>query len=243
MMKRLLLAHLLAALPAAVTAQDMPEAAEDGTVRRYTVEVIIFAYKELDSVGTESFVPEPLAATDAVPAFGDRDAAERVTEEAQAELRYRVLASNELALQDTWRMLSRLQAYEPLMHFGWVQETLPDVTMPSLALERFGSPPERLQGTVSLNLSRFLHLGVDLSLAADEPYPASARGVPDDAGGRPSAGTEFGDDSALYAPLRYELEETRIMKSGEIRYYDHPHFGVIARVTRVGDDGAPAGGR
>ncbi len=242
-MRRLLHALLLAALPAASAAQDTPEVAEDGTARRYAVEVIIFAYKELDSVGTETFVPEPVIAADVIPAFGDSSVTATVAEETLPDPRYRILAADELELLDTWRMLSRLQAYVPLMHFGWVQETVPDVTMPPLALERFGNPPERLQGTVSLNLSRFLHLGVDLSLAADEAYPVSARAVPDDAGaGHPAGTMAFGDDTALYAPLRYQLEETRIMRSGETRYYDHPHFGVIARVTRVEEEGTPAGG-
>ncbi len=239
-MRRLLHALLLAALPAALFAQEEPEVAEDGTARRYTVEVIIFAYKELDSVGTEAFVPEPAAGTDAVPVFDDRSLAEEGMVDAEADPRYRILAGDELELQDTWRMLSRLQAYEPLMHFGWVQETVPDATMPALPLERFGTPPERLEGTVSLNLSRFLHLGVDLSLG--ESKPAGTRTAPYDGGGVAGV-TEPGDGAAIDGPLRYELEETRIMKSGETRYFDHPYFGVIARVTRVEDEGAPAGGR
>jgi hypothetical protein len=33
--------------------------------------------------------------------------------------------------------------------------------------------------------------------------------------------------------VRYRIQENRIVKNGEIRYFDHPKFGVIAKVTRV----------
>jgi hypothetical protein len=34
----------------------------------------------------------------------------------------------------------------------------------------------------------------------------------------------------------YRLNETRRMRSGELHYFDNPHFGVIARITPYGSD-------
>ena len=34
----------------------------------------------------------------------------------------------------------------------------------------------------------------------------------------------------LYAPLRFRISENRLFKNGETRYYDHPKFGVVAKV-------------
>ena len=34
-------------------------------------------------------------------------------------------------------------------------------------------------------------------------------------------------------PPGYRIQENRILKNGELRYYDHPKFGVLAKVTRV----------
>ncbi len=34
-------------------------------------------------------------------------------------------------------------------------------------------------------------------------------------------------------PVRYRIEEVRIMRDGDLRYYDHPRFGVIAKLTKV----------
>ena len=51
-------------------------------------------------------------------------------------------------------------------------------------------------------------------------------------------GRESGADPAqtrmtMVMPLRYSISENRIMNSGDTRYFDHPKFGVIARVDRV----------
>ena len=37
-------------------------------------------------------------------------------------------------------------------------------------------------------------------------------------------------------PVRYRIQENRILKNGELRYFDHPKFGVLAKVTRVEDE-------
>jgi hypothetical protein len=246
-MKRLLHTLWLVWLTLALQAQEVPEAPADGTARRYAVEFIIFKYREMESPGTEVFVPERIDPelidnTGSVPEFGDTTAAPDAADPLPEAFRYRMLRDDELALKDTERMLSRLQAYEPLMHFGWVQESVPDAAAPALALERFGTPPEGLEGTVSLSLSRFLHLGVDLSLAADESRRPPAPAIPERTGAPPDAQPVDDGMPVRYAPLRYQISETRIMKSGETRYYDHPHFGVIARVTRIEDAEVPAAG-
>ena len=33
-------------------------------------------------------------------------------------------------------------------------------------------------------------------------------------------------------PVHYRIQEDRIFKSGETRYFDHPKFGVLAKITR-----------
>jgi hypothetical protein len=41
----------------------------------------------------------------------------------------------------------------------------------------------------------------------------------------------------LPAPVRYRIFEDRIFKSGDLRYFDHPKFGVLAKITRVEEPG------
>lgn len=155
---------------------------------------------------------------------------------------YELLAEEDLELSDTAAMLDRLDAYQPLMHFGWVQTTIPAEETPELELLKFGRVPKDLDGTLKLYLSRYLHLVVDVSLAA--PAEEQAEGerfdgfAPheddfEDSFSRGRFSRDRYESGPMYAPLRYAIIENRILKNGETRYYDHPKFGVIARVARV----------
>ena len=41
------------------------------------------------------------------------------------------------------------------------------------------------------------------------------------------------DGGSFPPPVRYRIDEVRIIRDGEIRYYDHPRFGVIAKLTEI----------
>ncbi len=173
---------------------------------------------------------------------------------------FELMVEEDYELLDTLSRLDELDAYEPLMHFGWVQGMLPDIETEVLALETFSVPPNGLQGAFTLYLSRYLHLVVDLELAADreaaEFGDESSAQAPDPFQSQPdryeaqepepvptySDRRMFGwevfpePEEPQYAPLMYQISEDRIVRNGEIRYYDHPKFGVIARVVRIEAD-------
>ena len=39
--------------------------------------------------------------------------------------------------------------------------------------------------------------------------------------------------------LIYRISEDRILRSDEIRYFDHPKFGMLAKLTRVKESELP----
>jgi hypothetical protein len=96
-----------------------------------------------------------------------------------------------------------------------------------------GRVPEGLGGRLTLYLGRYLHLVVDLELDAPGAVnPIAGTGEPlssyrDDRLGNSPGG--FADPG----PVRYRINEDRILRSGELRYFDHPKFGVLAKVMRV----------
>lgn len=148
---------------------------------------------------------------------------------------FKVLGPEEYVLNDAYERLQNLDAYRPLMRVAWTQPTLEkDDTFP-ITLRRLGNPPLRLDGTVTLYLSRFLHLVVDLALEEKTPIrntPANnrLRRFGDDDSG-------FGFDSDFVnSSTFYRINEDRIVRNGELRYYDHPRFGVLAKITRVEED-------
>ena len=145
----------------------------------------------------------------------------------------KVLDPEQHAMTDIYDKLVELDAYKPIMRAAWTQATFDrDQTLP-IHLRRLGNPPLRLDGILTLYLSRYLHLVVDLALESETAQPGS----PGD--GRPRY---YGDARTRRyfdydyeretAPVHYRISEDRIFRNGELRYYDHPRFGVLARITR-----------
>jgi hypothetical protein len=136
-------------------------------------------------------------------------------------------------MHDVVERLELLDAYEPILHVGWTQPGFPREETEPMELAAFGEPPEGLNGNFKLYLGRYLHLVVDLAIDAATEIEEIL--IVDDndfiySDVRPQY--EFESDP-VEGPVRYRIQENRIVKNGEIRYFDHPKFGVIAKVTRV----------
>lgn len=236
-MRRVLTTIAMTLVCAAGAAQSVVET-EETEYPRYTVEVIIFEYAEEVSVGTERFMPDEQPPPDELAEqgrkFGDDLTPPPVEdEEPGPEAPEFVLhPEDELTMTDVASRLERLDVYRPVMHFAWTQVTRPEEETGPIDLHALAEPPEGLEGSFTLYLSRYLHLVVDLSLeqqpgfadpvAIDEPVP-----VYSDGRGR------AGYDLFEAAPVRFRINEDRIFKSGDRRYFDHPKFGVLAQITRV----------
>ena len=153
-----------------VAAAQTAPAPEEPQYPRYTVEVIIFEYAEEVSVGTEQFLPDepPLPAADDPVAdervFEDRPAEPVVGEQDPAAPEFVLHAEDELTMNDLAARLERLDVYRPVMHFAWTQPTRPEEETQPIELQALSEPPEGLDGSFMLYLSRYLHLVVDLSL-------------------------------------------------------------------------------
>ncbi len=248
---RLLAATLLATV--AIAQDELAEVAPvEEEIRRYTVEVIIFSYEEEVSVGTEVFLPDE-APPENADLLIDLDELERrppdlvaayAGDDAAANARARrlelvVLPEEELTLDKVARQFALLDVYETVMHVGWTQPTLPPEDTRPLQLRVLGDPPAGLDGSFTLYLSRYLHLVVDLALDAPDDgasTPTANRPYYSDdptysfGDSRPQYGSSFGRHSQ---PVRYRIQENRIVKNGELRYFDHPKFGVLAKITRI----------
>ena len=228
----------LSLLAAATLAQETldGEVEEVEEIRRYTVEMIIFSYAQDVYAGSEIF----LADEPPLPEDSQEDSQEElqpeieVAPEAEGDpgtelddiqdpLALVLLAEEEYTLGDILEEMERLDAYQPLMHFGWTQPTWPAEDTEALQIESLAMPPEGLTGNLTLYLSRYLHLVIDLQLdEADSATPEYMFGGYD----------LYNYDDADSAPIRYRIEENRIIRNGELRYFDHPKFGVLARITR-----------
>lgn len=115
--------------------------------------------------------------------------------------------------------LAAASGYSVLFHRVWRQlaynrSNAVDYPVHSIA----SNGRDSVEGSVTLIQERYLHLDIDLLL-----MQAGSGVVYSDApGSRPA----------------YRLREQRRIRSSEIHYFDHPRFGVIARVTPVTGTGA-----
>jgi len=104
-----------------------------------------------------------------------------------------------------------------------------------------GPPQRRLFGTVRLRRGRYLHLDLDLVLRPEPerlPAPPDAPAAleappsspPPDTGQAPEALPTPPDYSAVEG---FRLRQSRRIRPGEIHYFDHPLYGVVAVVHKV----------
>ena len=234
---------LLILLPfVALRAQDLV-LEEEEEIRRYTVEIIIFKYAQEVATGSEIFpadepVPEILPLDDLpleeeIPPIVDMPEAELPL---LRDIAFVLLEEENYTLDETMRRLERLEVYEPLMHFGWTQATWPEEETQPIELASLATPPAGLDGSLTLYLGRYLHLVVDLELDAE--HTDGRNPALDDTAsnyGDYRAIDEFGN-VVTPGPVRYRIEENRILRSGELRYFDHPKFGVLAKAMRVEEE-------
>jgi len=266
---------MLPLLAAGALAQDAALEEELPEIRRYAVEMIIFAYEQDVSTGSEVFMPdippppefgEPgergqivlddgtVISVDAIDDGPELTEVELILHERREPLveiderhAFIMLSEEELELQDVIEDLDDLDAYSALMHFGWTQPTYPEEETEIRPLSSFATPPDGLEGDISLYLSRYLHLSVNMQLDAsalgkenNTQMPREAENA-EDTPDRYSFGDGIneirsdgiGDDRVVNYPVYYRIDENRIFRNGELRYFDHPKFGILAKITRV----------
>lgn len=247
---------LLSAMPAA--AQQAPDGADqppgEQEIRHYTVEFIVFEYSAAAGGTTETFlpeVPEPSPEREDTPPGTPGELAEPmlppefetpsalVPDEPLVEIPVRqqvemsLLDPADYTLGSIYRRLENVDAYIPLLHAGWTQAAAERGVTPSIRLRALGEAPLRLDGSLTLYLGRFLHLVVDLALDDDLPQPVSPMDTRIPTYGDQRSGFGYDDLDPRRQPIRYRITEDRIVKSGDLRYFDHPKFGVLAKVTRA----------
>ena len=142
-----------------------------------------------------------------------------------------VLSADELTMTDEYATLQRLDAYEPVLWSGWTQIVLEDTRTAAVDLRRLGRIPLAYDGELKLYLSRFLHLVVDLELteAAQQTQMIPDVDPLQDRGARRT-------EPAPPRKVSHRIEEDRIVNNGDLRYFDHPKFGLLAKLTLVEDD-------
>lgn len=99
--------------------------------------------------------------------------------------------------------MRRSAEYRPLAHFAWAMPAGWSGEPIPLRLSTLSAAPLPFSGEVAVEEEKFVHITLDVRLPAD-----------------PEGGGS------------YRLSERRRLLQGEVHYFDHPRFGVVARLFR-----------
>lgn len=126
--------------------------------------------------------------------------------------------------KDTFRLgraynrLVKIDAYEPLMHIGWIQPARNTDESKPYRFEPSTTDETGISGTITLYKERFLHLEIDLSLETES---------------RPVRTPLFPGPGNSETPDVFKLTESRRIRGTTTHYFDSPQFGLITRVHEV----------
>jgi hypothetical protein len=134
------------------------------------------------------------------------------------------IESASLALNSIFRRLEQLDAYRPLVHLGWIQTTKSAAEAVAYQIHIRDQSRDDVTGSITLYRERYLHLELDLAL-----NPAV---------------DEYGTGSDFYTKAiieqmqatgrkQHKLTESRRIRDSTSHYFDHPLFGVIARIKKI----------
>lgn len=211
----------------------------------YRVEVLVFQH--LDSQAEPREFEELRAFTDVL----DLD-------QAQVQPAPYPLDVMSSAMQDVWRRLRNSATFRPLVFTTWEQTQVDyhppvrvhdeeliaeqlhfpsgiaflDLTSDNVG-EEYLAPYYRLDGSVQLTRSRFLHLRFDLEYRVEllpqyAPVPESREAA--------LAEAETAEQVLSGSPgpaLIHTMTQSRQIRTGQIHYFDTPFLSVLARVTET----------
>jgi hypothetical protein len=231
--------------------------------RWYQVELIVFSHNN-----TEYRTSELWPADYTLPALEQSRELTRAPAEGTPATPqpFSLVAAEQLRLRPAAERIQNASDVGLLLHLGWLQpglaeeqavavhiyEGMLDGVQPAVAAAAPGELP-RLDGTLRLILSRYLHLASDLlwrePLAAQPLTPgAESTGQYDTVSTTDDAPTLTDDGEAPMVTVaamaeeyaseeatpRYQVfrqQQSRLMRSSEVHYIDHPLFGIIVQVT------------
>jgi hypothetical protein len=125
-----------------------------------------------------------------------------------------------MSLGNIYSRMETLGAYEPIAHLGWVQAAEDAGSAVPYRLKDKPVRGDSVTGTITLYKARYLHLALDLSLDEYRTDPQFYT-------------REIIADMRTTGRTNHKLQESRRIREPSSHYFDHPLFGVIARIQKI----------
>ena len=165
---------------------------------------------------------------------------------------YQALPEDKFRLRDDYRRLQLSSAYRPLLHVAWQQPGLDAAHVRQVHLEKLASgattttssdntavadagtagpvpyvPPNPIvDGLVRLRSTDLLYVDIDFAY-----FPANFRKILESQ----ADNAETPNNKRVNLNADYvRLTDSRKIRLNELNYFDHPLFGIILQVSRIG---------
>ena len=170
---------------------------------------------------------------------------------------YPILDSGAMFLSDLISKLKRSRSVSVLSQGGWQQTILPESTLPPLEIDAIESTQTqahahketRLEGTLTIKRSRYMHVDANLFLTDYIFYPEGdfllwLLGLQSSKMDLSWMLTPYSPQEMLLkhsvanklpGSIR-KLQQSRRLKYGEIHYLDHPSLGLVITINKIERD-------
>ncbi|HEY9018877.1 CsiV family protein [Thiomicrospira sp.] len=204
------LTSLISWLPFQVLAE------EEKSPPQVQIEVIVFQSLALRG-WTEEYWPDILELPDTENATHFNAADEYAT----------LLKNESFTLNEEVEKMTTEKGYDVLAHFAWQQPALDREKALPILIDQFVQQ-RRLEssilfGTIRMYQERFSHIQVNLEIDRQIPQAVLERFTEH----------QHLDIDWITEGWRFQINESRRVRYGEIHYLDHPIFGVLIKVDRV----------
>ena len=245
--------HALIAISVLLSAGALPQAAQaSGDV--YDVEVVVFKHARGEYFDSERWPSEP-GFPSLESAIDFSDSSDDAVDIPRGYTQGSHVANQLSGIVDTLEQSSR---YGVLSYQRWRQpgvsleethpiriataESFPPSTAESLPqffategeIEEAQQALRVLDGTITIERSRFLHIHADLSYRAPvETYSIQSTGAQGEVNGSEKKQRLLQNPTENSYIQSFRLQQQRKTRSEEIQFLDHPLFGVIVLITPV----------
>ncbi|MBE0493882.1 MAG: hypothetical protein IBX48_06020 [Thiomicrospira sp.] len=204
------LTSLISWLPYQVSAQ------QEKSPPKVQIEVIVFQSLALRG-WTEEYWPDTL----------ELPSTENATQFNAADGYATLLKEASFTLKEEVSKMTTDKGYDVLAHFAWQQPALDREKAIPILIDQFVQQ-RRLEssilfGTIRMYQERFSHIQVNLELDRQIPQAVLER----------FTAHQQLDIDWITEGWRFQINESRRVRYGEIHYLDHPIFGILIKVDRV----------
>ena len=214
------------------------------------IELIVFKYLDETSIGTEIFERKVISNYERV---GDQNSIDttitsqsllkdnsiiEVLEKINAiqlneipadkNILFKLAPRESWTLENIYNRLDRIKVYQPIIWNGWYQSLNKEDSSQIVSIRRLKNTLGLLEGNLRLYESKRgkLRLALDMSMLEENTYQPESKEISN----LENTNTSLESITEL---IRYPFSDDKEMKINELRYFDHPKFGIIAKVTKI----------